>query len=134
MRLVAHPLQKKERVGVALQDHRIALPRHEHPLFGSFDLGTARRGLYAHLGKTDGIYPLDAQFGHGRQSHRQLSSAAVDDDQIRQIGFLLASAEAALEHFQHHAKIVAPRRRVDAANAKMPVEILVRLAVDKRDH
>ena len=53
------------------------------------DLGATRRGLHAHLGEPDRVDAFDADLGHRGERHRQLSLAAVDDDQVRQIGFFL---------------------------------------------
>src|SRR4030095_4955886 len=70
---IAHSLQEKQRVGIAPQDHRIALSRQKNPLLRSFDLAASRRGKHAHLGKTDRFDAFDADLGHRRQRHRQLS-------------------------------------------------------------
>ncbi len=83
MGFIAHALQQKQSVGVALQYHRIGLTRQEHALFRALDLGAARRCLNPHLGQAHRLNAVDADFGHGRQSHRQLSLAAIDDDQFR---------------------------------------------------
>jgi len=131
---VAHPLQQKQRVGVALENHRITLPRQEHPLFGSLNLGAARCGLHPHLGEPHGVDMVDSDLGHRGQRHGELALAAIDDDQVRQIGLFFAAAEAALEHFEHHAEVVATGRFVDGFDAKMAIEILIRLAVDEGHH
>src|SRR5918996_708315 len=134
VRFIADTLQKKERIGISFEDDRIALPRQKHSLLRSFNFAASWRGLHAHLGEPDRFDAFDTNFRHRRQRHRKLPPATVDDNQVRQIRFLLTPHEASLEHLQHHAEIVAAGRSVDGANTKMPVEVFVRLTVNKSNH
>ena len=123
VRLVAYALQKFERIAVARQNDRLALPGQKHFLFA--------------LGEADERDVGDAERGHDLHDRRQLSLASVDDDEVgtRAEAVVLAAlfelGQPPCQRLLQRGEIVVA---LDSLDAKFAICRLVGFTVGEHDH
>ena len=132
VRLVAHALDEVQRRAVAVQQDGLRLPRQED--------------LLQPLGQAEDRH-VKARLQHGAAREVQLFGAAVDQNQVRQVGKLalgrvaprrlqlrplaLGVLEPAGDDLVHGREVVCAHDRLDA---EVAVFLLGRHAVDEHDH